>query len=487
MENKTDYTIAVNNKKIFEFYNNNKNIDFEAANILLVDFMETIFNKMTEDVNINSQLLSFMKDNTRKFDSMSKFMNTMNQNVSNTSSHIADEMNKIKQDYIEHISQIINTHSHNSNEKISYLIDKGNNMLVDKTSVIMNDIIPKNNEHLRTHIKEHLAELHSNISNDTQKIHENISNTNFHNEFITNIEQKLGTTIQNIQQPLFSTLSASEERITSNINTIKESTQSSAFAQDKLFGELEGFLGKYKSSSHKGKFGEEQLASVLNNLYSTAEIINTTGQKATGDFIMKRFDKPDIMIENKDYTHNIPKEEISKFIRDIGFLNTSGIFISQHSGIAFKQNYQIDINNGNVLVYIQHCDYDPEKIRIAVDIIDNITHKLADVIQYGNDDDIISKDTIDSINDDYRSFIANKESLHTILRDFNKKIKCQIDELNLPNLDKYLEPKYAYVKDRVYSCDICNNFEGKSKQSISAHKRGCKKKTSSQNFPQVDL
>ena len=55
-------------------------------------------------------------------------------------------------------------------------------------------------------------------------------------------------------------------------------------------------------------------------------------------------------------------------------------------------------------------------------------------------------------------------------------MNAQIEELALPSLDRYLEPKYAYVKDRLFKCDLCNDFNGKSKQALSAHKRGCKKK-----------
>ena len=58
-------------------------------------------------------------------------------------------------------------------------------------------------------------------------------------------------------------------------------------------------MGKYKSSTHKGKVGEEQLCSLLNSIYNTAEITNTTGQKASGDFLLKRLDKPVIMIEKQ--------------------------------------------------------------------------------------------------------------------------------------------------------------------------------------------
>ena len=181
------------------------------------------------------------------------------------------------------------------------------------------------------------------------------------------------------------------------------------------------------------------------------------------------------MIENKEYNYNIPKEEVSKFIRDVDTLNMSGIFISQHSGIAFKQNFQIDVNKDNVLVYIQNCEYNADHIRIAVDIIDHLSPKLKD---FHTDDDgySISKDILDDINVDYQSFIAQKESLLTVIRDFTKRMNTQIEELSLPSLDRYLEPKYAYVKDRLFKCELCNDFNGKSKQALSAHKRGCKKK-----------
>ena len=480
-EEHNDYTIAVSNQKIYEFYNKNPNVDFENVNLLLIDFMDSIFNNMTNDLNsnINSQLLSFMKDNQKKIENISTSLNAVNHNVTNLTNDITNnmalQMNNMKKEYIDDFSQIINTNSLSSNEKISSLIDKSNSILVDKTTLILNDIIPKNQDTLQTQIKENLKELHNSITNDTYKLTENMNNKDAQTDFLNNIENKLSTVIQNIQQPLYSTLSASEERLSNSINNIKETTQSSVNTQDKLFVELEGFLGKYKSSTHKGKFGEEQLSSLLNSIYTNAEITNTTGQKAAGDFLVKRVDKPDIMIENKEYNCNIPKEEISKFIRDIEALNMSGIFISQHSGIAFKQNFQIDINNGNILIYIQNCDYDPDKVRLAVDIIDNLSNKLKDINI--NDENInISKDILDGINDDYRSFIMNKETLHTILRDFTKKMNTQIDDLSMPNLDRYLEPKYAYVKDRVFKCDLCNEFIGKNKQALSSHKRGCKKK-----------
>jgi hypothetical protein len=293
-------------------------------------------------------------------------------------------------------------------------------------------------------------------------------------EFIKTFDTKYQSMMQNIQQPLYSFFSASEDRISKNIDALKDTSVQSLSHQNKVFEELGEFLGKYKGSSNKGKYGEQQLGSILNSLYPTAEVVNTTGTKATGDFIMKRIDKPNILFENKEYDYNIPKDEIAKFIRDIDTQNMSGVFISQYSGIAFKQNFQIDINKGNVLVYIQGCEYNQDKIRIAVDIIDNLYNKIQD-LNMDEDENTISKDILDSINEEYQKFISQKEGMITCMKDFQKKMTSQIEELQLPSLDKYLEPKYAYVKARCFVCDLCNTYTAASKQSLSAHKRGCKK------------
>lgn len=166
----------------------------------------------------------------------------MNQNVTNITSNITNstmlQMNNMKKEYINDFSQIINTNSLTINEKISSLIDKSNSILVDKTTLILNDIIPKNQETLQMQIKDNLKELHNSITNDTHELTKNVNNKDAQTEFLNNIEkQKLGKVIQNIQQPLYSVLSATEERLSTNINNIKETTQVSLNTQDKLFGE----------------------------------------------------------------------------------------------------------------------------------------------------------------------------------------------------------------------------------------------------------
>ena len=488
----TDCSIVLNNKRIFSFYNENKHINVESANLLLIDFFESMLNHITSDTNINSQLLSFITDNKIQIDTIKSNLNVINENITKLNTDITNSMMiqfmNLKKEHIDDIRLIVNNSSLTINEKVSSLLDKQNTNLIDKTALILNDIMPKNNEQCSKQIHENFKTLHLLLKDDAAKLATSNNAEKSLNDFISNFETKYNAMMQTIQQPLYSVLAASEDRITKNIENIKMTTVTNASANEKVINELEEFLGKYKGSTNKGKYGEQQLFSTLNGIYNIADITNTSGTKASGDFIMKRVNKPTIMFETKAYDYNVPKEEIVKFLRDIEVQNMSGIFLSQHSGISLKYNYQIDIHKGNVLVYIHNCDYDPDKIKIAVDIIDNLFVKIKEMNI--DDESNISKETLDGINTEYQLFITQKENMLMIIKDFQKRITAQIDDLTLPVLDKYLETKYAGAitkpKTKTFTCDLCNVFTTDTKQGISAHKRGCQKKTVLENSIVID-
>jgi hypothetical protein len=390
----------------------------------------------------------------------------------------------LKKDYIEDVRQVISNSTLTTSEKLTSLMDKNNTHIIDKTTLILNEVIPKNQEHLSSQIQANIKQLHSLIVEDTTKLAKNMNSDKSLQEFFSNFETKYNGMMQTIQQPLYAFFTASENRINQNIDVLKETTSTSLSSQTKLQEELSEFLGKYNVSSNKGKYGEQNLYNILNTMFQTADIRDTTGIKSSGDFIMERLDKPTILFENKDYKQNINKEEIAKFIFDIDNQNTHGIFLSQYSGIAFKQNYQIDIHKGKVLVYVQNCEYSIDKIRIAVDIIDNLSSKIQDLNQ-DEENNTISKEILDSINEEYQIYINQKENMLVLLRDFQKKMTTQIEDIKFPELDKYLSQKYAYVKARCFVCDLCNNFNASNKQSLSAHKRGCLKKHKPGNLENV--
>jgi len=200
----------------------------------------------------------------------------------------------------------------------------------------------------------------------------------------------------------------------------------------------------YTETIVKPKLSNSNMSSIINNLYQSSEVFYSD----SNNIIMRRSDRNDIMFENKDYTHNIPKDEISKFIRDIDVLQMSGIFISQNSGIAFKNNYQIDIHKGNVIVYIQYCNYDPEKIRIAVDIIDNFKDKMNEM-NSKDVDNIISKSVLDDINNELQTFISQRDNIIVTMKDFNKK-----NDIYVTNVKNAFVGKIFGNKVRINRCGL---------------------------------
>ena len=470
------FTNSFINERVWNFYKENPKINIEQANVLLIDLMETIFNQMSNDLadNVNAQLLSYMRDNRIQLNTLQTSLDTIQDNVNKSNTDIIQNMVIMKKEYMDDVKQIMTNSTLTTNEKMSLLMDKNNDHLIDKTTLIINNTIPKSQEQYNKQVQDQFTQFYTLISKETQDLAKSGTSEKSLQEFTTQFENKFNVMMQSIQQPIFSLMNASEERINGNIDKLKESSAISLQTQSKVFDELGEFLGKYKGSSNKGKFGEQNLSTILNSMYNTAEIKDTTGLKASGDFIMKRLDKPDILFETKEYDHNMNKDEVAKFIRDIDTQNMSGIFMSQNSGISFKQNFQIDIHKGNVLVYIQNCEYSIDKIRMAVDIIDHMAFRIQELnIDESNN---ISKEMLDDINNEYQIFIAQKENLVMILKDFQKKMTLQIDDIKMPALDKYLSPKYASVKTNLHVCDICNVFSSTNKQSISAHKRGCIKR-----------
>jgi hypothetical protein len=256
--------------------------------------------------------------------------------------------------------------------------------------------------------------------------------------------------------------------------------------------ELSDFLGKYKNSSIKGQYGETQLEGVLNKMYPSAGVYNTTGETAACDFRLERINAPVILVETKEYDRNVSIDEVKKFIRDIDFQKKHGIFISQKTGITSKQNYHIDIRGKNILVYIHNVDYNHEKIQIAVDIIDSLHSKIDDMHENSGmiDGFHVSKETVEDINREYTDFVGRKLAMISMMKDFQKRMLGELDEIKFPSLGKYLAKKYGGVindSNEIIKCNICNSYEAKNNRSLASHQRKCKKILEQKNNSQEEI
>ena len=478
--------ITITNNKILKYFNEHKDIDPESSFLLFIEILEkfgdNIFEKMSS--SLNKQILEGLHENTRIITNLQETINKMNTDITNS---LFIKMIEMKKEYLEDMKNII---SNNSNERIATLLEKSNTQLIDKTNVLLNEIIPKSNDKGFSQLTERINNFQGLLKEETDKISQKMVSDNNQNNikqyfdaFETNFNQLLSTFQNNIQQPLHMYINTSEERITKNINSITDLTKENMITQTKLYTEMNDFLNKYKVSNYKGSFNENQLKLLLNGMFPTGEIINTTGQKSSGDFILKRPNKENIMFENKDYFENVYNSEIIKFIYDAENIKSNSIFLSQHSGISGKSNYQIDYHKGNILLYVHNVDYSREKIQLAVDIIDNLSIKLEEFKEGGENDEMhINKDVLESINTEYQEFALKKDTLIGITKEFSKKSLLQIEELKFPSLENYLSNhfasplKNATKLNNQYVCDICEKYVCSTKKSLSAHQRGCKNK-----------
>ena len=465
------YDITVRNKIIWEFYDKHKHIKFEDVSLICVNMLEKIFEASNPslDINIASQLIENIK-------SLQVQVSSIQENVSKSQSDFGTNFSlkfmEFKREYIEDMKMILST---NTSEKIAPIIKQYNDSLLDKTKILINEIVPKNQESLSKNIESSIQTLHSSIHQDTSALIKSSINKDTLDDFIRSLEEKFSKTIVSSQNIFNSIVSSSETRLGASISEIKDISKTNNSDQSQLQKNIGELLKKMENSSSKGKISENILYNILHSLYPTAQIDSVGTTKETGDIILTRKDKPTILFENKNYDKNTPQEEVKKFIRDVEQQNCSGIMLAQHFGITNKDNFEIELNNSNVLVYLHRVEYDAEKIRAAVDIVDHFKSKMSDMEKVGGDAIHIEKEILDDINKECQLFIANKLAHIKTIKDYQQKLLAQVEEMKLPSLDHFLSKLYASSSSKEDTCEYCQ-YPAKNQRALAAHYRGCSHK-----------
>ena len=444
--------LSTNNKRIYDFYKNNQTIDFETMNLIMIDFIEKLNMDLNKTISntINCEILSSVKE--------------LKEQITNVGRTFNESITSQNKEYIENIKMIIQLSSTQESDKIIQQLNRNTEQYVDKIS----NLIP-NSEKTENKIQDNLLSFQRTLTTDIKEFLSANNSKSSLSDFISNLDSKIMT----MQQPIYSFITSSQEQISNKIN--ENITDKSK--QDKLHEDLTDFLNKYKtSSSYKGQYSENLLETTLNNLYPSAHVENTHAQKASGDFMLRRENKDDIMIENKDYKVNVDIAEIKKFLRDINEQKTHGIFLSQFSGIVSKPNFFIEIQDGKVLLYLHNVEYNSDKINTAVSIIDNLSTKLSDINDSEEENGFsINKELLEKINLELQNFLIQKETICNNIKDFNKKLLPDLDKLAFPTLSIYLNAKYASAQNSSYCCKICGSF-WTSKRGLAGHMKSHKEK-----------
>jgi rubrerythrin len=549
------YALIIDNEKLWKFYNAHPNLNFEKTNLLFMDVLEkflqdansslttsitsqlidqiknlqTQINVMTENhtrmqnetvLNFNYKLSEFKKDyieevklilNNNVSEKVAPLLKEQNsimldkthilinslipktqddltsvKQISDTMKTLQSSFVEFKRDYIDDVKMIL---TNNVSEKVAPLLKEQNAIMIDKTHLLINELIPKNQEDVVVkNINESLKSLYSSISDDTNKLLSSSITQKSFDDFISSIDKKFSTIIQSSQSLFGST----EQRLDTSIREIKNSTEaqlnylrelssSNQSVTSSLNNSVSELLKKMENSSSKGKISENIVFNILHTLFPCSQIDFVGTTKETGDIILTRSNKPKILIENKNWDKNVVQEEVKKFIHDVEKNDCCGIFLSQNFGIANKENFQIDVSGKNVLLYLHEVHNDAEKIRVAISIVDHFKSKL-DELDNNSEIDTISKEILDTINREYQNHAVQKMNMIKLIKECNQKMLKQVEEIQIPSLEDYLSTRYAFSTTK-FTCEFCG-YIAKNQSAMSAHQRGCNVK---KNMSKIDV
>jgi len=449
-------TLTCNNAKVWAFYQEHPHLDFEKMNIMFTDILVSIMQTTNQvnNSNINSQILNgianIQSQLTRQQDEYSK--------------QLFLKLAEFKKEYIDDLKMIL---SSNIADKIAPLIKDSNGNILDKTQLLLTELVPKNNENLSKQINENIKSFCSVITEEISKTlktdGEHLSQSSL-DGFIKSIDSKFSNVID-----------STRKMVDSNKDAALSQFSSITSSQNALLSEVKDVLKKMENCSSKGKMSENIVLNILRGLFPSAEIEYVGSQKESGDIMIHRKDKQKILVENKCYeSRQVTSDQVKKFIHDVDTQNCSGLFLSQEGGIVNKENFEINIHNRNVLLYIHNVNYDPDIIKIAIDIIDSFKSKLDEITT--TDDYSISNDTLEEINKEYQLFLEQKLAQLKMVKEFSQKMIKNIEGIELPCLEKMLSSRFGYITSGKFICEKCN-FVGKNQLALSVHKRTCDKTT----------
>jgi len=486
----TKKQIVITDESIISFYRENPKIDIVNMNHVFIDILKKLSTNLNETLvnSVNTKILNTLTE-------LSGSVSVIKNDVSNLTRDILSQMtNKLienKKEHLEYMNLILSNNALSNYEKIESIMEKQNETLISKTTSIITEVIPKTHDTYQQKVESGIANLSSIITERTKELMETITKDTPENsikEYLTQIETHLDRTIQSIQQPIYSFIQSSEQRTNNDLQGLKEKLITHTAGQDTLALDLREFLNKYKyNSSMKGNVSETELFYILQQLFPTDEVLDCRGETATCDYRVNRLNKAKqpILFENKDYTRSANTEEVNKFCRDVALQRCHGIFLSQNSNITYKNDFHIDLVDGLVLVYLCNVQYNREKIRIAIDIIDNLAPKMEYISKISTklNGFHIPKEDLDTLLEEYAEFNSKKTQLTEMIRNSTKQTIEKIEELQFCALKRVLTKNGALKPDEELKCKFCDSFSGKNKASLAAHIRGCKSNTTKSITP----
>lgn len=476
-------TITLNSPKIIAFFSKYPNLTPNEIGDLIVDIVEMVSRSIEHNAD-KSQLVSRIKElqssvtdvktsvkqNEVKTELLIKSIDSIQHTVDSVSQTIStvllERFQIIKSEFLQDARNAMYTYNRDNHQQIQSLLEKNQSQLVKELeSVIRSVIHPDSFDKISTNITSVLNGLHTSLQQDTNVILQQFIK---HDEYKTKIEHFIATY---------------KSELDTFAGTVNQHIASLSNQSTELNKSVSDLLARYNNSCDKGKTGEAELSNVLNKLFPSYEIINTSGSTATCDFIIKRTDKTSILIETKDYSQNVPNKEVEKFIRDTENNRMSGIFLSQSSGISTKPTWGVDMFGCFCRIYVHNVKYNPDTIFSAVQLLDSVEKiliqndkKEAEEVSFS-----INKESADKINIEITNLIRNRNDLIYRLEQQTKSNVAAIRDLHVPHIHEIIMSIIGNKNSSIeyLSCIGCKKIFN-NRSGLGSHYKGCKELTEEQ-------
>ncbi len=466
-------SIQLTHPRIIHFFESNKHINPEDIQLQIIDLLEknTV---LTSTQQVQTGKEGGLWQTAYQINELRTTISRFNETIGIINKQIMDTFINVKTQYVQEYNSITGDYDGQRQS----IINNHHQFTAKMQSAIFSII------HEPT-LKTKYPSLHEKIQQLTRQFIRIMENnmltsmsapTKYKQEYLTNFETNAAHMVQSMQS-IFTDFAASKESACNTIITaLSTGSEGSSISFSRIQYELTDFIQVVASVNTSNVFSIEQ---IIHRAFPTASNIYTEDCASINQssVVICRYGVPDIRVMS--YTHkdrNVNADEIRADLKICQQAECNGIVVSQHTGISGKPNYHIDIQNHHVIIYIHCAQYSPDKIQLAVDMIDSIYQKLSEIKISPEYRESIPKETLDDINREYQQFIVQKETFSQLVKDTHRKMTAQLDDLRFPSLDRFLGTRYSSCKKQGYTCDLCGSFNVPTLKGLAAHKRGCQRK-----------
>ena len=405
---------------------------FVSTNKSIYEFIKIYIevDKVLGDTNINSNLVSIKLDEIKSsLLNHTQQISSLSTNINNTNTNIIS----ILQNKLDNIKDI-------TNKELQIIFS-------DLQKIMIENNDQKELKNIFDNFKDRIEILNNQKLNDIDK-----KNLEILSHIQNTFEKSLDS--HNITNKIFSI-----ESTLSNIN--------------------ENFSN---NSSKKGQVAETILFNILTENFQDTEVIDTSHIPNSGDIQLIKDNKPTILIDSKNFgSKTVPKRDLDKFYNDIQQNNCSGILCNAFGGIANKQNFEIDIVDKNIIVFIHSHQFDSNIFKLATNIIYNLQHELK---EKQNDTINIDQRLFQNLKIEYNYYIQSfRHHLDIIKSNVNS-----LSQLSFTLLDNFFKRKTINnVELKQFSCHICSTQLSTEKILKNHIKRIHPNYTPNENLPLITI